>query len=419
MNANLSSANHNDLRGTAIAVSRAAVVPDDFRLARYSRAPELGPRLLFFSGGSALKETSKALIHYTQNSIHLITPFDSGGSSAKLRRSFPMISVGDLRSRLMALSDTRFHGHPEIYRLFSHRLEEDAVAQVLLTEIRAMAEATHPMMLQVPAPLRDIVRSHLEFFLDHMPEDFDLRGASIGNLILAGGYLAYKADIDAVLFLFSKLVEVKGIVRPVVNANLHLAAELVDGTTLTGQHRITAQVPTQRPPIRELRLVRDASPQRADQGAAETFIDARTRQLIDQADLICFPIGSFYTSVLACLLPGGVGQAICRRGCPKVYVPNCGTDHEARDLSPSQAVAVLLETLRRDCGDDVPSSALLNFVLVDTELARYAGGLSPQDINYGAIEALGVQVIATPLVTRESAPFLDPDLLARALLSLA
>ena len=68
--------------------------------------PPLGPRLVFFTGGTALRDLSRELIHYTHNSVHLVTPFDSGGSSAALRRSFAMPAVGDIRNRLLALADS-------------------------------------------------------------------------------------------------------------------------------------------------------------------------------------------------------------------------------------------------------------------------------------------------------------------------
>ncbi|MEG6550492.1 2-phospho-L-lactate transferase CofD family protein, partial [Desulfocurvibacter africanus] len=88
-----------------ILVSRTTTLPDPIKLARFLRAPELGPKVLFFTGGTALKALSRRIIDYTHNSIHLITPFDSGGSSAKLRAAFDMPAVGDLRNRLMALAD--------------------------------------------------------------------------------------------------------------------------------------------------------------------------------------------------------------------------------------------------------------------------------------------------------------------------
>ncbi|MBL0700813.1 MAG: YvcK family protein, partial [Desulfosarcina sp.] len=88
---------------TSIFIRRKELLPNSVKLARYTKAPELGPRLLFFSGGSALRHLSSTLTKYTYNSIHLITPFDSGGSSATLRRAFKMLAIGDIRNRLMAL----------------------------------------------------------------------------------------------------------------------------------------------------------------------------------------------------------------------------------------------------------------------------------------------------------------------------
>ena len=95
-------------------LTRNAMMPDPIRISRYRKAPELGPKILFFSGGSALNGLSQELKNYTYNSIHLVTPFDSGGSSAKLRHAFDMPAIGDLRSRMMALADETITGHPEV-----------------------------------------------------------------------------------------------------------------------------------------------------------------------------------------------------------------------------------------------------------------------------------------------------------------
>jgi CofD-related protein of GAK system len=397
-------------RRRRISLTQSRRVPDPIRLARYSRAPEIGPTILFFSGGSALRKSSRVLTEYTHNSIHLITPFDSGGSSAKLRDAFPMISVGDLRNRLMALADTRLLGHPEVYRLFDTRLPTDAPPNELHVRLAAMVEGSDPLVAAVPLPLRTLIRHHLGYFVEHMPARFDLRGASIGNLILAGGYLNNRSDIDAVIFLFSKLVAVRGIVRPVVDSNLHLSAELADGTVVVGQHHITSREVPLTAPIRELRLTETIE---APEQHAQVEIDGRTAELIAEAELICFPVGSFWTSVMACLLPRGVGRAVARVECPKVYVPNCGIDPEELGLAPHDQVRVLLEQLRRDAGEDTPTDRLLHLVLVDSERGEYVGGL-----DIAAIEAIGVEVVDTPLISDESAPLIEPRRLVELLLSL-
>ena len=308
-----------------VALTRTVAVPDRLRLARYRRAPELGPRVLFFSGGSALRDVSGRLTEYTHNSIHLITPFDSGGSSAKLREAFGMISVGDLRNRLMALADTRLRGHPETYRLFGYRFALDEENEAHWSRLKRMVTGEDPLVDAIPNPMRSIICNHLAFFAGQAPAEFDLRGASVGNLILTGGYLNHGRDMDAVTFTFSKLVEARGLVRPVVDADCHLQATLEDGHVVTGQHRLTGkEVPPLTSPIVDLRLVETGDPERA----VDVEIDKGTRRFVDTAELICFPFGSYYTSVLACLLPRGLGRAVAEAGCPKVFVPNCDADPE-------------------------------------------------------------------------------------------
>src|SRR5262249_37645107 len=168
------------------------------------------------------------------------------------------------------------------------------------------------------------------------------RGASVGNLILVGGYLNQGRNIDAVTFTFSKLVEVQGLVRPVVDADLHLRARLADGRIVFEQHRLTGKgAAAITSPIVNLGLARADDPD----SPVGVGIDNGTRRFIAQAELICFPVGSFYTSLVACLLPRGIGDAVAEAGCPKVYVPNCGVDPEQIGLSPAQAVERLLTYL--------------------------------------------------------------------------
>ena len=393
-----------------VRVSRVARIPDPVRLARHERVPELGPNVLFFSGGSALRRVSRRLKRFTHNSTHLITPFDSGGSSAKLRDAFAMLSVGDLRNRMMALADESVQGNPAVYELFSHRFGDDAPQAELRARLARLVARQDPLVARLPPPLDELICNYLGFFQAAMPADFDLHGASIGNLILAGGYLNHGQRIEPVLFLFSRLVEVRGRVRAVVTDDLHLVAELASGEVVIGQHRITGkEVPPLRSRIARLALSR--SKERYEPASAA--IDERTRAVIGDADLICYPIGSFYTSVLAALLPRGVGAAIAANGCPKVYIPNLGDDPELYGMSLRHQVDALLATLRADAGD-LPARRLLDFVVVDAARGRYAGldGLDE-------VRELGVEILDLELVTPRSAPLLDEERLVAALLSLA
>lgn len=391
-------------------IARTVRLPDPIKTLLYSRAPDLGPKVLFFSGGTALRETSRELLRFTYNSIHLISPFDSGGSSAVLREAFGLLAVGDLRNRLMALADRSLHGHPEVFGLFAFRFPENGDAEVLVRWLEAMVHGEDELVAAIPDPIRELVRSHLRYFLEAMPQGFDLRGANIGNLILVGGYLNNNRHIDAVVFLFSKLVNVRGKVRPTTSSNLHLAAELEDGRTLVGQHLLTGkEVPPLTSPIRRLWLTEG----RGGNEVVSVGLRDKVRRLIEEADVICFPMGSFYTSVVANLLVSGVGQAVADSQAPKIYVPNTTADPEVIGMTLSSSVSTLLGYLEQSCSRKVSNTHLLQHVLVDTQ----ATVIPPKELR--AIEDLGVQVIDAGLVTRRSAPYIDAELLARCLVSFA
>ena len=262
---------------TKIRVTRSAEIPDPLRISRYRKIPELGPRILFFSGGTALNGLCKTLKNHTHNSIHLVTPFDSGGSSAELRRVFDMPSIGDLRSRLMALADETVLGHPEVYELFTYRFPKDKSSRELRAKLEGMIQGKSSRIANITNPMRRLICNQLGFFYDAMPEDFVLQGASIGNLILAGGYLNNHHHLDPIIFLFSKLVNVQGTVRAVVNRDLHLGADLENGERVTGQHRLTGkELPPLESPIKKLFL----SHKRDSYMPAQVQLRKKTRKLI-------------------------------------------------------------------------------------------------------------------------------------------
>lgn len=386
-------------------------MPDVLRVRRCEKVPEYGPRILFFSGGTALNETSRVLKNFTHNSIHLITPFDSGGSSAILRNSFDMPAIGDLRSRLMALADETISGQPEVFQLFASRLSKTAKRKDLLSQLNDLANGKDARIAVIKNPMRKLICNHLSMFLKVMPVKFDLHGASIGNLILTAGYLNNKHQLDPVIFLFSKLVNVLGHVHPVVDDKLQLAVKLENGRTIIGQHLITGkEVAPIKCSIKDFYLVKN----RKETKPVEALLSRKMRKQITEADLICYPPGSFYTSIAASLLPKGVGRAIAANPCPKVYVPSLGNDPEALGMSLDDRVFKLLEILKRDVGKKCPTDKLLNFVFIDIQNTKALKVSSRQ-----AIENEGISIIDTRLITNKSKPYYDPQLLVMSLLSLS
>lgn len=372
------------------------------------QAPEHGPRLLFFSGGSALNGLGRCLKHHSHRTVHLVTPFDSGGSSAVLRQAFGMPAIGDLRSRLMALADDSVTGHPEIVALFQRRLPADAEPETLLHSLQRLADGSDAAVQAIPSPLGELICSLLSSFLSAMPSAFDLRGASIGNLILAGGYLNHGHALRPVIKVFSELIQVRGTVLPVVDDSLHLGVRLRDGREIIGQHRITGkEVAPLSSPVAELFLSQCPDEPRR----VVPQINADIQALIADADLICFPPGSFFSSVLANLLPAGVGPAVAANAAPKVYVPNLGDDPEQLGYGVADCLQQLSHTLGRAGGQD---AGMPDILLLDQQRDRYRGLPSAAQLR-----DWGVEQVESELVSATSGDYYDSELLARALVALA
>ena len=235
-------------------------------------------------------------------------------------------------------------------------------------------------------------------------------GASIGNLILAGGYLNNHRRLDTIINLFSKLAGVRGTVKAIVNDNLHLAADLEDGSRIIGQHKLTGkEQPPITSPIKRLYLSSDAE----NLTPARTILPRDHRRLIRSAELICYPPGSFYTSLIANLLPDGVGKAIANNNCPKVYIPNLGQDPEQIGMTMDSSIQTLLRYLSKNAGSEYTTAQLLNFVLYDSRCESHLGQVSAE-----LLYELGVQLFDTELVSTPDAAFYDPELIISALLSL-
>lgn len=389
-------------------VTRNVEFPDTLRIARARSLPNLGPRLLFFSGGSALNEIARMLKLYTHNSIHLITPFDSGGSSQVLRDAFEMPAVGDLRSRLMALADESVLGQPDIFRLFSYRFAKAACPAGLAEEFATLMDGRHRLMKAISQPMRGLILSQLKVFAVNRPTDFDLAGASLGNLILAGGYLANDRALEPVLFLMSKMVAVQGTVRAIVDRNLDIGAVLQDGTAIPTQRLLTGKdVSPITSPIRNVHLL--------DRGlrlsGEDVPLPKRNRKLIGQADLICYPPGSLFTSVIANLLPQHVGRSVARRKVPKLYLPSLGADPECHGMTLTDQAAALIGALRVDAGADCPVEDLVTAVLCDSDV------FDTQDAVWLSAR-FGLPLVPLPLRKADDPLRYDPERVCDALLSM-
>lgn len=370
-----------------------------------------GPGILFFSGGTALAGLSAELACHTCNSMHIVTTFDSGGSSAKLRKAFNMPAVGDIRNRLLALADNSVEKCDCVIKLFDYRLPENASDAELLEEFRSLAHEEHPLLSKINPGVRRSVAKQFMNFLSLMPADFDLRGASLGNIILTAGYLVHKKVLAPSIAQFSRYACVKGLVRACSFESGHLAVRLKTGEIIAGQHRFTGK--SRQPimsPIDGIWVCSGVD----DPWPKSVYASSMAMLLIMEADLIVYPMGSFYSSLLAALLPKDMGHSISANPSPKIYIPNMGHDPELKGHSAALQVERLLEVLRSDNPAGISIDSVLDAVLIDSENGLYEDGLELEKI-----ENYGIKIIDRRLVIPGSDGFADPCLLSEALLDLA
>ena len=352
------------------------------------------------------------LAGYTHNSIHLVTPFDSGGSSAKLRQAFAMPAVGDLRARLLSLADDSVTGHPEISALFSHRLDGGQSRQQLERRLQDLVDGRDPLLKVISEPMRSLIQSYLAAVNDQKPMDFDLSGASIGNLILTGGYLIHNRSLDPIAFLVGELINTRGTVRTTTDADLQLEVQLSNGRVINGQHLFTGKETAGiDSPVASIKLSGEADDVEALDASR---VCKETRNLIDSAELLVFPPGSFYSSLIANLLPKGVAKALSRNPAPRVYVPSLGTDPETIGMTLPDQMRVLSEHLTAKATASATNRPPLDFLLFDSRLSRVPGK-QIEEITSG----MGVQIIDMDLAPdRSDTEYYDDVKLAEALLAL-
>jgi uncharacterized cofD-like protein len=189
----------------------------------------------------------------------IVTVSDDGGSSGRLREELQMLPPGDIRNCMIALSEDS----TLLSRLFRHRFGGSG----------------------------------------------DLGGHSFGNLFLAA-MTDITGDFAEAVRLSSEVLASKGHIFPATLADVHLVAEMEDGSEIHGETQITAA----RARIKTLRLAPDNC------RPLPATLDA-----IGAADVITIGPGSLYTSIIPNLLVEGVADAIGNATATRMFIGNLMT----------------------------------------------------------------------------------------------
>ncbi|MFD2171942.1 gluconeogenesis factor YvcK family protein [Tumebacillus lipolyticus] len=145
------------------------------------------PRVVVVGGGTGLSVLLRGLKEFDIDITAIVTVADDGGSSGRLRSDFDMPPPGDIRSCLVALSDTE----PLLEKLWSHRFKSGE----------------------------------------------GLAGHSFGNLLIAA-LTDVTGDFETAIKEASRVLAVGGRVLPAVREAVILRAYMEDGSFVEGESQI-------------------------------------------------------------------------------------------------------------------------------------------------------------------------------------
>jgi uncharacterized cofD-like protein len=236
----------------------------------------------------------------------VVSMFDSGGSTGKLREELGTLPPGDILKCLIALSPNR-----------------DIAQKILLKKINGNKKLT---------------------------------GHNFGNILLTI-LSSYTGSFPEAVNAMSEILEVRGKVLPVTIDKATLAAELIDKNRIYGESTIDIPDSGKRKEIREVFIVPHYH---SSVSAYRPVIEA-----INHADHIIIGPGDLFTSIIPPLIVSGVKEAIKASDAQIIYVLNIMTKNgETNNYSSIDFVHRIEECLERDIdvvvyNDSVPPREIL------------------------------------------------------------
>lgn len=207
------------------------------------------PKLVVFSGGTAMNTIADELSVLTRRVTHVIPVSDNGGSTSEIVRVLGGPAVGDLRSRCLRLTDDSTPEAVAVKALLAHRLHPTD-SELARAEWYKIQEGEHELWNGIGQDYANIIRRFLVHFHQEVTskpiaERFDFVNGSIGNFFFAGVRVFFRS-MDAAIFLYSRVSRIPDDTRIVPcldmledTERINLVAELTDGTIVRGQNEIS------------------------------------------------------------------------------------------------------------------------------------------------------------------------------------
>lgn len=192
----------------------------------------------------------------------IVTVADDGGSTGRLRKTYHIPAMGDIRAVMIALAESE----SLLSTLMGYRFEED--------------EET----------------------------ENELAGHNLGNLILTALTKQNGSFMDAIMDI-SHVLNVKGDIVPSTHQVVTLLARMEDGTIVKGE----SNIPESRIKIDEVFY------------DEKVYASKEALKAINDADVIILGIGSLYTSLCCNLIIDDLQTALKKTKAHKIYVANAMT----------------------------------------------------------------------------------------------
>lgn len=352
-----------------IAVSLSAVVrsiarallPDETELVERmwsQRRLGSGLKVVALGGGTGLSSLLRGLKRYTTNITAIVVVSDDGGSSGRLQKELPSLSLppGDIRNCLAALAD-----------------EEPLMTQLL----------------------------QYRFSAQNAP---DLAGHSLGNLLIAA-LEDITGDFEEAIRETSRVLAIRGKVLPPTLDSVRLCAHLKDGRNICGESSISQSGGG----LVDYVYLDPAAPE-----PLQEALDA-----IAAADLIVIGPGSLYTSVIPNLLVPHLAETVAASQAIRVFVCNVMTQPGETDGMASATAHI--EALQRHVEQRVFDYVVVNSRRPHRELEqRYkAEGAEFVASEVRQVAKMGYLPVEAPLLAEEGFARHNSDDLAKLLVGLA
>lgn len=314
-----------------------------------------GLKVVAIGGGTGLSNMLRGLKEYSSNITAVVTVADDGGSSGQLRQSMNIVPPGDIRNCIAALA----HDEEIITKLFQYRFQKGAL---------------------------DSLKNH-----------------SFGNLFLTALVeLGGTGNMADAVRQACSILKTRGIVLPVSNQAMSLAAKMEDGSIVKGE----SNIPKAAGRIKKI-FCEEPIPELLSQ----------VEEAIKDAELIILGPGSLYTSVIPNLLVPDLLKVIDASKAPKVYICNVMTQPgETNNYSVSDHVRAILDHAE-------PAQKIIDYVVVNnaapdkSQLAKYkADDQYPVEVDFEEIKKLGVRVISANLLNKGNLVRHNPKKLAKTII---